>query len=186
MTIQQRIPTGKYRLHVADYLRLGEAGSFGDARTELIEGEIWIMSPAHSRHALAQSRLDFALRTALLAAGSALEVYAAPSVKVSEETMPEPDLAVAVRRDEGPLTVADVRLLVEIADSSLERDLGEKAQIYAGASVPEYWVLDVEARVIHQHWRPAGELYAERRVVTLGEPLVAATMPELVVSTERL
>ena len=45
MTVHQPLRPGKYRVRVEDYLRLEEAGSFGDARSELIEGEIWIMSP---------------------------------------------------------------------------------------------------------------------------------------------
>lgn len=188
MTIHQPIVAapGKYRLRAEDYLLLGEAGSFGDARTELIDGDVWIMSPAHSRHALAQSRLDFALRTALATITSPLEVYAAPSVRLSEDTMPEPDLVVASLRDEGELTASDVALVVEVADSSSDRDLGQKTQLYARAAIAEYWVVELDARVIHCFSAPDDRSYRERRQDTFGSPVTAATIPGLTVDTARL
>lgn len=184
MTAHQPIAPGKYRLRVDDYVQLSDAGSFDGVRTELIGGDVWIMSPAHSRHALVQSQMDFALRTALLA--STLEVYAAPSVRLTEDTMPEPDLVVGAWLGDGLLEAGDVRLVIEIADSSIERDLGPKVSLYATAGVPEYWVVDVAARVIHQHWRPQGEGYAERAEHPFGAPLTAATVPDLTIDTARL
>lgn len=65
-------------------------------------------------------------------------------------------------------------------------DLGRKARLYARYGVPEYWVADVEARVIHQLRAPAGEAYQERREVSFGEALAAATIPSLTIDTSSL
>jgi Uma2 family endonuclease len=59
--------------------------------------------------------------------------------------VPEPDLGlyrptVGRRRH---LTAADVLLVIEIADSTLTRDLGFKADLYQAANIPEYWAVDV-------------------------------------------
>ncbi|HEY0791506.1 MAG TPA: Uma2 family endonuclease [Chthoniobacterales bacterium] len=42
---------------------------------------------------------------------------------------------------------ADAR--VEIADSTLRRDLGFKASLYERAGIPEYWVVDVQHACLH-------------------------------------
>jgi Uma2 family endonuclease len=48
----------------------------------------------------------------------------------------------------------EVLLLIEVADSSLEQDLGEKAKLYAEHGIPEYWVVAVEAEQVHIHRLP--------------------------------
>jgi Uma2 family endonuclease len=71
---------------------------------------------------------------------------------------PQPDLYVAKRpsteyRSTPP--AYDVRLIVEISDSSLVFDLTTKAALYARAGIPEYWVVDVSARrlIVHRDIR---------------------------------
>ncbi|WP_288457626.1 Uma2 family endonuclease [uncultured Sphingomonas sp.] len=186
MTVQERLRPGKYRLTVDDYLRLAAGGTFGDRRTELIEGDIWIMSPAHTLHARIQGALALAIGQAL-PGEAGLSLLIAPSVRLSDDTMPEPDLAVAVvDHSEAVLPGRDLRLAVEVADSTLASDLSVKQSLYAGAGIPEYWVVDVRGVVIHQMWAPEGENYRERRTVVFGEPLVAATVAGLVVETTGL
>jgi Uma2 family endonuclease len=53
----------------------------------------------------------------------------------------------------------DVLLLIEVADSSVEQDLGEKAKLYAEHAIPEYWVVDVQAQQVHSHRIPNNGLY---------------------------
>jgi len=69
---------------------------------------------------------------------------------------PEPDLIV---RDQersrfisGNPQPQDIRLLVEVSDSTLDYDLTVKASLYARAEISEYWVLDVAGRrlVVHR------------------------------------
>ena len=58
---------------------------------------------------------------------------------------------VAERRHPAP---GDVGLIVEIAVSSLPRDLGERAEKFARALVPRYWVADVRGGTIVEHSDP--------------------------------
>lgn len=51
-------------------------------------------------------------------------------------------------------THRDVLLLVEVAESSLPQDLGEKARLYAEHDVPEYWVVDIVGQKVHVHREP--------------------------------
>ncbi len=53
-------------------------------------------------------------------------------------------------------------LIVEIADSSVEYDLREKASLYATARIPEYWVVNSVDRVLEVFREPAHGVYERR------------------------
>jgi len=80
----------------------------------------------------------------------------------SPTSEPEPDLIVLTKPapefDRNPKP-ADIRLLVEISDSTLGFDLTAKAELYARAGIPEYWVFDVQACRLIVHRDPANGLY---------------------------
>lgn len=72
-----------------------------------------------------------------------------------EISEPEPDFAILSARDTRRTGKPhDALLVIEVSNSSLRFDLGEKARRYAGAGYPEYWVIDVQARTIHVHRGP--------------------------------
>ena len=77
-------------------------------------------------------------------------------------------------------------MVVEVADTTLQSDLKKKAAIYARNGVPEYWVVDVNAGMIHQMSKPDGSRYENVRKGMFGEPIEAVTLPGLVVHTDRL
>ncbi|WP_341208446.1 Uma2 family endonuclease [uncultured Sphingomonas sp.] len=187
MTVHQPLPPGKYRLTVDDYLRLDDAAAFGDARTELLEGDVFLMSPMHRRHGRAVTGLLIAIDSALRSAALSAKVLSGVSVAMPPHSVPEPDLVVTSEPDgDGLVPLASVLLIAEVSDSTLASDLSFKHALYASAGVPEYWVVDVRSAVIHQMWRPVDEEYAERRIVDLGEPLTAATLSDLTVPTTGL
>jgi len=43
---------------------------------------------------------------------------------------------------------ADVLVIIEVADSSLEYDRDVKAPIYANAGIPEYWLVDLDGGLL--------------------------------------
>ncbi len=187
MTIQERLTPGKYKLRVEDYACLGEAGVFGDAMTELIGGEIIVMSPEWRPHMRIKDELAYRLRRALEEIGSNLFVGTGGSVALGEHEMPRPDIILTSDiKGEGAVPGASVALAVEISASTLDYDLGEKQVIYAAGGVPEYWVVDVEARLIQQMWAPVTDGYSERREVAFAEPFAAASIAGLAIDTEGL
>ena len=76
---------------------------------------------------------------------------------------PEPDIIVLARPSpEFPHsnpTPADLRLVVEISDTTLGFDLTKKAALYARAGIPDYWVLDLAARRLIPHREPMEDRY---------------------------
>ena len=73
----------------------------------------------------------------------------------------------------------DVALLVEVADSSLEYDLGEKALLYAQVGIEDYWVALVKDNVIVVHREPSPGGY--QSVVRLAgeDTLSPLVLPEM-------
>ena len=59
----------------------------------------------------------------------------------------------------------DVLLVVDVSESSLAYDRGEKLALYAEAGVPEYWVVGVGAEAVHVYREPRSSgLRREQRV----------------------
>lgn len=153
-------------LTVADVHEMLRVGIIGpDDRVELLDGVLAEMSPQGKAHAYAVRRLTALAAPVAAAAGLELDVQVPLDIG-SDLTLPEPDIAIAppAGRDRYP---SEPILVVETGVTSLRYDLGRKAAIYAAAGVPEYWVLDIERRVLVVHREPADGCYADIR--TLGE-----------------
>lgn len=171
------------KLRVSDFLLLADAGVFeNNTRTELIEGQIWVVNAIHTRHARAHSLLTGELWVSLKAMGSPLVLYTAPSTELSEYSLPEPDIVVGEASVAKTFAGDLLRIAIEISDSTLDMDMGRKARLYAKSGVPEYWVVDVEAGVIRQMWAPAGESFGERRDVPFHAGIASATVPGLAIA----
>ncbi len=167
----------KIGLRAVDYLMLSDAGAFdGYGRTELIEGEVWAVNAIHSWHAATVIELGRRLANELDDNGSPLRVYGAGSVLLSDDSVPEPDLSIGESNDEGVLPLAKLKLAIEISDSTAATDLGVKLRLYAGARVPEYWVVERDTRTVHQFWAPSDGVYTEQRAVAFGERVEAVTI----------
>lgn len=184
MTVQERIPPGKYRLRVEDYERLVEAGAFGDAKTELIEGEVIVLSPQFRPHGMVKMDLYDQLRDVLRAQGSPFRPVVEFSIALSPENMPDPDV-ILTSEPRGPRAVPreSIPLIIEVSDTTLADDLGVKLRLYARFGIPEYWVADVNGRVIHRMWLPFVDGFAQRDKVSFGDPLAAVTIGDLTIDT---
>ena len=139
-----------WRITRDEYYRLGELGFFDGKRVELIRGEVIEMSPINIAHARGVGFASDAL-TLVFALGCYINVQQPFSVpSAAPGTEPQPDVAVlrGSRRTAGGHPTQAV-LLVEVADSTLFYDTTTKAELYATAGVPEYWVLDLNGRTLH-------------------------------------
>lgn len=137
----------RHRVTVHDYHRMAEFGVLdADARVELIEGEIIDMAPMGTRHRAAVMQLGRRLERAV---GDAAHVSVRLPLRLSEDSEPEPDLALLKPRDDAYAaampTGADTLLVVEVADTTLAYDVRVKVPLYARHGVAEVWVLDLGA-----------------------------------------
>lgn len=177
----------RVRLSVDDFLLLNDGGAFADyTKTELIDGEIWGMNAQHLPHARVKSRLLVELALWARSAGGDLEAISEVTVRVTIDSAPEPDIVLTRRHGGRELPAEAVALVVEVADTTLGVDLGRKAELYATAGVPEYWVVDVNGGRVVRHDGPDGGRYRHRSEVALGRVLRSATVDDLEIDTAAL
>jgi len=152
------LPVSRTRTYtVAEYHDLIERGILTTAdKVELINGVLVDRMPKNPPHESAVRRLNPRL-VRLLPAGWVLSPQGPVTFATSE---PEPDFTVA-RGDEADFDArhpepTEVGLLVEVSDSSLPFDRGEKLRVYARASVPVYWIVNVADRRVEVYTDPTG------------------------------
>ncbi len=83
-------------------------------------------------------------------------------------------------------THEDVLLIIEVADSSLEQDLGEKAKLYAEHGIPEYWVVDVRSEQVHVHRKPENGRYQSIQPFGKTSPISPICQPDATLSLAEL
>ena len=138
---------------VHDYHRMVDAGILSeDDRVELIHGEVLAMSPIGPPHDGAVLRASNSLFPIV---GNQAIVGVQGAVGLDQYNEPQPDVYLLRPREDfytkqhaGP---ADIFLIIEIADSSLEYDRTIKASLYAETGVPEYWVADIKNDCVWAH-----------------------------------
>jgi Uma2 family endonuclease len=170
---------------VDDYHSMVEAGILRDRHVELLRGEIVEMSPETPIHYTTAKRATKYLEELL--SGQA-DVRFNGSITLSDSE-PEPDIAIvrlpeSLYGDRHP-TPQDIFWIVEVAKTSLTKDLDLKATIYASAGVQEYWVLDLSARRIIVFRHPQDGTYTEENTFVEGT-IAPLAFPEVAVSVGRL
>jgi Uma2 family endonuclease len=148
-------------LRRSEYEQLVEAGAFRDERIELLRGVLVEMSPQKAPHAATIQRLTDRLAAAL--AGRASLRVQLP-LALGEDSEPEPDIAVVAPGAYDREHPSTALLVIEVADSSLEKDRRLKAAIYAASAIEELWVVNLVDRQLEVHLDPDAGRY--RRVVT--------------------
>ena len=171
------------RFTVDEYLALGAAGILAkEERVELLDGEIVCMAPIGNRHLNSVDWVAHLMRPAI---GSRAMVRVQGSIQLDDATMPEPDIAVIRLRsinDLAPVLPPDVYLVVEVADSSLEFDQGEKLARYAAAGIPEVWIANLRVGELVVNTEPEGEVYTNVRVIPLDGRVSPQAFPDVVLA----
>jgi Uma2 family endonuclease len=156
-----------HRFSVEDVMAMVEAGILDpELRTELVDGVLIEMMPPGPRHAGVVARLT---RQFVIAAGDRYEVRVQDVLLTPDRGYRSPDLIVIEPAGYDRLPDAAV-LIVEVAHTSRARDRG-KAAIYAAASVPEYWIVDVGRNEVLVHREPGGDTYASVACFVAGETI---------------
>ena len=147
------------RWTAAEVRRMVEAGVVENPeRLELIDGLILEKMSQNEPHAVAVSLVARAL--AAVFAGSANVERGVP-IYLSEAGEPEPDVMVVAPGLRRAIRADDVRLVVEVANTSLRKDRTVKAALYARHGIPEYLLLDLVNRRAEIRRKPQGEDWGE-------------------------
>ncbi|MGN6359791.1 MAG: Uma2 family endonuclease [Thermomicrobiales bacterium] len=174
------------RFTVSDYEQMAAAGILGeDDWVELIAGEIVEMSPIGGRHIACVNTLGDTcyqqVRTEVL-------ISVQNPIRLGPEDEPQPDLALLVRRPYGRAvpTAADVLLVIEVSDTTRERDRSIKLPRYAAAGIPEAWLFDLTSETIERHSEPRGGRYSLIAVAGRGDTLTSTVLPALTIDVDAI
>jgi Uma2 family endonuclease len=170
---------------VEDYHQMIDAGILSDRKVELINGDIINMSPEGTIHRFINHRGAKYLRSVL---GNSAEVMEAHPITL-DNSEPEPDLAIVrfpdtLYLDRHPYP-KDIYWIIEIADSTLNRDLGMKKTLYASALIQEYWVIDVTQKSLKIWRNPLNNDYQSYQEINQGI-IAPVAFPHIAISVERL
>ncbi|HXU88155.1 MAG TPA: Uma2 family endonuclease [Methylomirabilota bacterium] len=159
--MKQQAFTAK-RWRRVEYQRLVDVGAFEAEPLELIGGQLMVAEPKGSEHSAA---VDMAYVALLSAIPAGWTVRGQNPLALDDDSAPEPDLAVvhgspADFRHSHPTRPA---LVIEVAESSLQFDRVTKGSLYARAGIADYWIVNLEDRVVEVYRDPGPDLTAPFR-----------------------
>ncbi|HEX4592108.1 MAG TPA: Uma2 family endonuclease [Gemmataceae bacterium] len=175
-----------YLFTVEQYHRMIAVGILHeDERIELIRGEMLKKMAIGDPHIRCVIRLNKLL---VLQVGDDVAVSPQNPIQLTDSE-PEPDI-VLYRDAPGfvaPPRPAETYLVVEVADSSIDDDLGWKAVLYAENAIAEYWVVDLttDTVIVHRQPRPDGA-WADVTTHGRGETLAVAALPGVTVAVAEI
>lgn len=146
-----------YCFSVDQYEKMIEVGVLtSEDRVELIEGIIVQKMTQHPPHAVA---IDYALDALRPLLPRNWRLREQKPIKLSDSE-PEPDLVVV----RGPLQryetrhprAADIAVVIEVADTTVEGDRRDKGRMYARARIAVYWIINLKERQVEVYTEPKG------------------------------
>lgn len=175
----------RYAFTPEQFHRLAAAGILPpDARLELVEGDIYEMPPEGPEHATAR------LRTARYFARHETDrwhVRAEAPLRLGDSE-PVPDVCVVIGKLEDYATAhpTSALLVIEVADTLVAYDQTAKAQLYARAGIPEYWIVNLAERRLEIYRDPAPTGYQAVHFYTPNETVQLQFEPTLRVQVSDL
>lgn len=170
---------------VEDYHQMIEANILVNRRVELIAGEIVEMSPETPIHY--NTAKQGAKYLEKLLNGLAEVRFNGPITLIDSES--EPDIAIvrlpnSLYNTRHPYT-EDVFWLIEVAQTSLPKDVNLKKCTYAKANIQEYWVLNLVKKTLIVFREPQDNNYTSEQEIKQGNisPIV---FPNMQISIEKL
>jgi hypothetical protein len=167
------------RFSVAEYEQIGRVGILTeDDSVELLEGLIVEKMTKNPRH---DAMIDILMQSfaRLLPLGW---FPRAQNVLITSDSAPEPDVVI-VQGDPQQFwnhhpTAAVVPLVIEVAETSLQRDR-RKRRIYARAAISQYWIVNLISDQLEMFAEPdpLKAEYMRKEVVNLMAP-VTVTLPQ--------
>jgi Uma2 family endonuclease len=130
-------------------------------RYEVVAGELFVTPAPNFDHQAAVAQLLLHLAPYVKDRGLGYAIMSPADIEFDRETLVQPDLFVAPRiegrRPRRWSEIKTLTLAVEVLSPSTARaDRTVKRRLFQRVGVPEYWIVDVEARLI-ERWRPTDE-----------------------------
>ena len=177
LEIRERAAVPYHRWSVEEFHRMAQSGLLDETdRVELIDGELVDMAPIGSRHAFLVDRFAECLGSG---PSASYMVRVQNPIVLDERSEPQPDIALVKRAnyaDRHP-TPADVLLIVEVSDTTLDYDRDVKLSLYARHGIPEVWLCDVKAGELAVFREPIEGQYRLMHKPTTSETVAPLWVP---------
>ncbi len=165
-----------------EFEQISNLGLFADQHVELLEGELIVKGMQSPRHAYAVTTLTekmlFTFQDQVSAASQVPLVLLAPP-----PDFVEPDILLRVPPSSRYATRnadnRDAFLVVEISDSTLERDQTFKLRAYARNGIREYWIYNLHTNQLEVMREPSDEEYLETRKYKAGQTIATLEFPDV-------
>jgi len=163
----------QHRFSIKDYYRMAETGVLRpDARVELLDGKIIDVSPIGPFHGGVVGRLT---RLFSKLSKDRWLVWPQNPLRLDDHSEPEPDvMLIKPAPDDYTLRhpqPADVFLLIEVSDSTLELDQMEKVPAYGRAGVVEVWIVNLQDAVIEVYREAHFAGYGSKTILRAGDQI---------------
>lgn len=176
----------RWHFTTEDFHRMARVGILReDDRVELIDGEVVQMAPIGDRHAFCVAALnqEFSDRSA-----GRYVVFPRNPLRLSRHAELYPDLLLLrppLRRYAQRIPESgDVLLVVEVSDTTVATDRRVKLPKYAGAGIPEAWLVNLPKRAIEVHRQPSDAGYQQVTILRPGERIALQALPDVVVAVD--
>ncbi len=175
------IAPAKNRISVKEYYRMAVTGVLPpDARVELLDGQIIDMSPIGPFHG---SVTGFLITFFTDAARRRWITTAQTPVRLNDDSEPQPDVMLLKPSANfyryGHPQAEDVFLLVEISDTSLEKDQEKKVPAYARAGISEVWIANLNEQTIEVYRQPHFAGYGSKVILGAGDKASPQAFPDV-------
>ncbi|MEM9906116.1 MAG: Uma2 family endonuclease [Cyanobacteria bacterium P01_D01_bin.44] len=179
-------PNGLRLITRADYHRMAEVGILAaDEQVELIAGQIIQKMPKGPAHSALCKRIEKLFERLL---GDQILVRLQDPIQLDTYSEPEPDIAVVHPSDnfyaDHHPTTSEVYLIVEIADTTINRDLGTKADLYAAAGIADYWVFNITTQQLHVFREPQWDGYQRQIILKAQQSIALLAFPTCVMTVQ--
>ncbi len=172
------------RFRVDEFRRMTEAGILPEeSGWEIIDGFLIDKMTIGSKHASVVRRLEKFFERNF---GDKTIVSGQNPIHLDEYNEPEPDVALLKPRAdfyaESHPKPADVLLLVEVSDSTVEYDREIKKRLYAEAEITEFWLVDLKNDTIEVYSQPKNGSYYSAQTLEAGETVKSTAIENLTLS----
>jgi Uma2 family endonuclease len=164
-----------------EYEQFVATGALDGERVELIDGEIWDMNPIGPDHCESVDRIT---ETMIRRLGDRARVRTQGAIAIGERSEPQPDVLVMARRNYATSHPTTAYLAIEVAASSLKRDRGVKAALYAEAAIPEYWIVNLVDRIVEVRSEIISAAYTKLTSYRSGQSITLIQFPDVTIAVD--
>jgi len=172
------------RMKRVEFQELADAGHFDDERVELLFGMVVEMPPTDPAHDAGIYHVHKRLFHAL---GDRARVQCQSSFAASDDSQPQPDVFVVPHgRNEWKEHATSAILVVEVSNTSIRRDRGIKARLYAMTDVEEYWVVNLQRGEVEVYRDPEQGEWRTKTTHCRGETISPRAFPDVVIAVSEI